>query len=222
MKIIATAAVSLTLLILADARIAVAQVSEVNLDRGPASELYLRKRPPVPEAPILDPALKLLLASTETKRDNARIEAIALLREYLDGHPEGDAQADGLFKLAELLWEEARRDYLVRMGGFERDLERCKQAPDRCATEPAEPRIDLKESEQLYTQILDRHPSFRRSDLVLYLVGFAAKEDGREEFPQVQFSGRFGGFPSRGPVYRDLILTGAPPRGMTFWSCLVG
>lgn len=181
---------------------AAAQVSEVNLDRGPASELYLRKRPPVPEAPVLDPELKKLLDSTVTKRDNARIEAIGLLREFLDGNPEGEAQADGLFKLAELLWEESRREYLVKMEGYERDLERCKQSPDRCPQDPPEPRIDLHESEQLYTKILDDHPGFRRSDLVLYLVGFAAKEDGREEQAMERFQAVIERFPTS-PLYGD-------------------
>lgn len=181
---------------------AAAQVSEVNLDRGPTSELYLRKRPPVPEAPVLDPELKKLLESTVTRRDNARLEAIGLLREFLDGNPEGDARADGLFKLAELLWEEARRTYLLKMEAFERDLERCKQSPDRCAADPEEPRIDLKESEQLYTQILDGYPNFRRSDLVLYLVGFAAKEDGREDEAMARFQAVIERFP-QSPLYGD-------------------
>jgi len=181
---------------------AAAQVSEVNLDRGPASELYLRKRPPVPEAPVLDPELKKLLESTVTKRDNARIEAIGLLREFLDGNPEGDAQADGLFKLGELLWEESRRTYLVSMEGYERDLEKCKQSPDRCKQEPPEPRIDLKESEQLYTKILDNYPNFRRSDLLLFLVGFAAKEDGREEQAMDRFQAVIQRYP-QSPLYGD-------------------
>ncbi len=189
-------------LLLALAAPAAAQVAEVNLDRGPASELYLRKRPPVPEAPVLDPELKKLLASTEKQRDARRLEAIGLLREFLAGNPEGEAQADGLFKLAELLWEEARRTYLVRMDGYERDLERCKQQPDACKTEPAEPRIDLAESAGLYTQILDHHPTFRRTDLVLYLVGFAAKEDGREDEAMARFEQVIERFPDS-PLYGD-------------------
>ncbi len=189
-------------LALALAAPAAAQVAEVNLDRGPTSELYLRKRPPVPEAPVLDPELKKLLAATSKQRDERRLEAIGLLREFLAGNPEGDAQADGLFKLAELLWEEARRTYLIRMDGYERDLERCKLTPDACKTEPAEPRIDLAESAALYTQILDHHPSFRRTDLVLYLVGFAAKEDGREAEAMGRFEQVIERFPDS-PLYGD-------------------
>ena len=70
-------------LTLALAAPAAAQVAEVNLDRVPASELYLRKRPPVPEAPVLDPELKKLLESTTKQRDERSLEAIGMLREFL-------------------------------------------------------------------------------------------------------------------------------------------
>jgi hypothetical protein len=38
---------------------------EVTVTRGPASELYIRKRPITPEAPVLSADLKTLLTSTE-------------------------------------------------------------------------------------------------------------------------------------------------------------
>ncbi len=181
---------------------AAAQISEVNLDRGPTSELYLRKRPPVPEAPVLAAELEQLLNSTVKQRDAKRIEAIGLLREFLGGKPEGAARADGLFKLAELLWEDSRRVYLVGMDKYERDLERCKVDPESCKGAPAEPRIDLAESERLYKTLLVDHPDFRRADLVLYLVGFAAKEDGREEQAMGHFQEVIERFPAS-PLYGD-------------------
>src|SRR5882672_5652452 len=87
---------------------------EVDTSRGPTSELYIRKRPPTPEAPILSKELKDLLSSTEKKRDDKRLEAIGLLRGFLDSKPTGDAKAEGMFKLAELLWEESRRLFLIK------------------------------------------------------------------------------------------------------------
>jgi TolA-binding protein len=179
-----------------------AQMAEVNLDRGPASELYLRKRPPVPEAPVLAPELQKMLNATIKQRDDKRLEAISLLREFLAGKPEGAARADGLFKLAELLWEDARRVYLVNMDKYERALEKCKVDPDSCKQEPKEPRIDLTEAEKLYTTLLTDHPDFRRADLVLYLVGFAAKEDGREDEAMGRFQEVIERFPSS-PLYGD-------------------
>jgi len=156
-----------------------AQDADVDLDRGPAAELYIRKRPPAPDTPALSPELQKLLTDAEAARDRKRTQAIGLLRAFLSGKPEGETRADGLFKLAELLWEDARRVYLEKVDGFERAVEACKQK--KCRKPPVEPRIDLRESEQLYKTLLADHPDFRRSDLVLYLVGFAAKEDGRED-----------------------------------------
>jgi len=200
--IVTAAAAAIAAALAAAPRPAAAQMSEVELDRGPTSELYLRKRPPVPESPVLAPELEKLLAATEKKRDAKRTEAIALLREFLDSRPEGSARADGLFKLAELLWEESRRTYLVRMDGYERALEKCKVEPDTCKREPTEPRIDLKESEALYKQLLADHPDFRRTDLVLYLVGFAAKEDNREDEAMSRFQAVIERFPDS-PLYGD-------------------
>src|SRR5580692_10495899 len=87
----------------------VAGPKELDSSRGPASELYIRKRPTSPSAPVLSDELKKLLSSTEKKRDDKRIEAIGLLRGFLAANPTGEARAEGTFKLAELLWEEARR-----------------------------------------------------------------------------------------------------------------
>ncbi|HVV88632.1 MAG TPA: tetratricopeptide repeat protein [Kofleriaceae bacterium] len=178
------------------------QPSEVSLDRGPTSELYLRKRPPVPEAPVLADELKKLLATASQQRDDKRLQAISLLREFLSGDPEGPTRADGMFKLAELLWEESRRTYLIAMDGYERDLEACKQATAACATPPTEPRIQLGESEKLYKQLLDEFPDYRRADLVRYLIGFAAKEDGREAEAMKQFQAVIEQYPSS-PLYGD-------------------
>ncbi|MBS1119194.1 MAG: hypothetical protein H6Q90_1422, partial [Deltaproteobacteria bacterium] len=53
-----------------------APAREVQTSRGPTSELYIRKRPATPEAPILSKELKDLLATTEKRRDDKRIQAI--------------------------------------------------------------------------------------------------------------------------------------------------
>ena len=195
-----------------------AQPSEVNLDRGPAADLYVRKRPATPAAPILADELKTLLGDATTRRDDKRLEAIALLREFLSGQPEGATRADGMFKLAELLWEEARRTYLIAMDGYERDLEACKQATTPCAEPPAEPRIQLAESEGLYRDLLDAFPAYRRADLVRYLIGFAAKEGGREAEAMKQFQAVIEQFPSS-PLYGDAwMMIGEHHFAATEWA----
>ena len=183
--------------------IAVAQTParEVQVTRGPASELYIRKRPPTPEAPVLSKELKDLLGSTEKRRDDKRLEAIGLLRQFLVSKPTGDSKAEGMFKLAELLWEESRRLYLVRIEEYGRAVESCSQKKGACE-QPKEPRIDLKEAETLYVELHEKHPTFRRMDLVTYLIGFAAKEDQREAEAMERFQEVIDKFP-QSPLYAD-------------------
>ncbi|HEU0029242.1 MAG TPA: tetratricopeptide repeat protein [Kofleriaceae bacterium] len=169
--------------------------------RGPSQELYIRKRPPTPEAPVLSQELKDLLASTEKKRDAKRIEAIGLLRQFLQSKPTGEAKAEGMFKLAELLWEESRRLYLIRVEEFSRLVEKCSQKKTACDP-PKEPRIDLKEAEALYVELHDKYPSFRRMDLVTYLIGFAAKEDQREDEAMGKFQEVIDKYP-QSPLHAD-------------------
>ena len=188
------------------------------LERGPTAELYLRRRPTSPVAPVLAPELKELLGTTEKKRDDKRIAAIELLRQFLGSKPSGEAHAEGLFKLAELLWEEARRQYLIAMDGWDRALEACHDAPGGCTTPPPEPRIALGESEALYKQLLAEHPDFRRTDLVLYLVGFAAKEDQREDEALARFHDVIAKFP-QSPLTGDAwMMIGEHHFGRSQWA----
>src|SRR5450432_435522 len=193
-------------LLISSSAFAQKQAAEIDVQRGPASELYIRKRPPAPEAPVLTKELKDLLNSTETARDAKRLEAIGLLRKFLEPPPPeqkpvGDSRAEGTFKLAELLWEEARRLYLIKMEDFTRQLEKCSTKKGEC-DQPKEPKIDLKEAEVLYRELHDKHPSFRRMDLVTYLIGFAAKEDSREDEAMADFQEVITRFPAS-PLYGD-------------------
>ncbi len=174
---------------------------EVDTSRGPSSELYIRKRPPAPEAPVLSAELKTLLASTEKRRDDKRLEAIGLLRSFLDAKPTGESKAEGTFKLAELLWEEARRLYLIKMDEFSRAVEKCAQKQNNCE-QPREPRIELGEAAALYLELHDHHPEFRRMDLVTYLIGFSEKEAQREDAALARFNEVIERFP-QSPLYGD-------------------
>src|SRR5207237_591354 len=52
---------------------ALAQPKDVNVTRGPAAELYIKKRPLAPEAPVLSQELKDMLLVAEKKRDDKRL-----------------------------------------------------------------------------------------------------------------------------------------------------
>jgi len=195
-----TAAALAIALVAAAAAPAAAQMGEVEVQRGPTAELYIRKRPPAPAQPTLSPELQKMLTAATKQRDAKREEAIGLLQQFLASKPSGEARAEGLFKLAELLWEEARRQYLVDMDRYDRALEACRI--HRCARQPKEPSIRLAKSEELYKQILADYPQFRRTDLVLYLVGFAAKEGGREDEALSMFQAVIDKYP-HSPLYGD-------------------
>jgi tetratricopeptide (TPR) repeat protein len=177
------------------------QTQELDVQRGPTSELYIRKRPPAPEAPVLSKELKDMLASTEKKRDDKRLEAIGLLRGFLGSNPVGEERAEGMFKLAELLWEESRRLYLIKMDEYSRLLEKCSKQKGECE-QPKEPKIELAEAEKLYLELHDKYPTFRRMDLVTYLIGFAAKEDSREDEAMTRFQEVIDKYP-QSPLYGD-------------------
>ncbi len=179
-----------------------AQMGEVDVQRGPAAELYIRKRPPAPASPVLPPDLQKMLGDATKKRDAKREEAISLLKGFLGSNPSGEGKAEGMFKLAELLWEESRRQYLVDMDRYDRQLEGCREDKSGCRKQPEEPRIRLDEAAKYYKEILTEFPDYRRADLILYLVGFAAKEDGKEDDALAYFKTVIDKYP-QSPLYGD-------------------
>ena len=179
-----------------------AQIGDVELDEGPTAELYIRRRPSPPASPKATTQLDKMLEERQKKRDLKRKEAIGLLRTFLDSKPTGDARAEGLFKLAELLWEEARHQFVRNMNVYERKLEACRENRNQCQPRPKEPRLDLSEPTQYYKDILANHTSFRRTDLVLYLVGFATREESRTDESLDYFVQVIERFPES-PLYGD-------------------
>jgi cellulose synthase operon protein C len=191
---------------------------EVDTDKSPAADLYVRRRPPAPESPHLPRVLAEQLDYVEGQVDLKRDEAIRLLRQFLAGNPTGAGRADGLFKLAELLWEDSRRKYIARMDAYDRKVEGCRQRRSSCAKPPREPELDLAESESLYKAILQHHPDYPRLDLVLYLVGFAARKDGRTEEALAYFQRVIAEHP-RSPLYADAwMMIGENQFALTHWQ----
>ncbi len=179
-----------------------AQLVEVELGRGPTKELYIRKRPATPEPPRIPAELNTLLLAKEKQADAKRGEAIGLLRSFLASKPARESRAEALFKLAELLWEESRRDFVDDMEEYARKLESCRLNPSFCAQAPVEPGLDFSASERLYRAIIADHADFRRTDLVLYLIGFSAKEAGKNQESITFFEQVIERFP-RSPLYAD-------------------
>ena len=190
----------------------------VEVDKSAAADLYVKRRPPAPESPRLPRVLEERLTFVEGQADGKREEAIRLLRQFLASKPTGQGRAEGLFKLAELLWEDGRRKYIARMDAYERKVEACRQRRSACGKLPREPELHLGEPERLYKTILEQHPDYPRRDLVLYLVGFAAREDGRTEEALGHFQKVIAEHP-RSPLYADAwMMIGENQFALTNWK----
>ena len=124
-----------------------------------------------------------------------------MLRGFLARIRAARSRAEGMFKLAELLWEEARRLYLVKMEQYGRALEKCSNAKGDAISRRSRD-IELGEAEKLYIELHDKFPQFRRMDLVTYLIGFAAKEDNREDEAMAKFQEVIERFP-KSPLFGD-------------------
>lgn len=134
---------------------------------------------------ILPPEEKeRLIHEKEAFASQKRTEAIRLLEELVAMKPGPDTMADALFKLAELYWEDARQRYMVAMSAYEKQQEGCRdqgdKAPPECKT-AATPRLDVSRSERLYAELVEKYQKFPRTDVVLYLLGFGAREGKRTD-----------------------------------------
>ncbi len=106
-----------------------------------------------------------------------RAKAIDLIQTFLGRYPDAPQRADALFRLAELLWERSEAEFFTRMRAYERELDAFQHASGK---RPEEPRMELEASIKIYEQILEKHPDFTNTDIVLYLYGFALNERGDE------------------------------------------
>jgi TolA-binding protein len=106
-----------------------------------------------------------------------RAKAIDLIQTFLGRYPDASQRADALFRLAELLWERSEAEFFTRMRAYERELEAFQHTSGK---RPVEPRMELEASIKIYEQILEKHPRFSNTDVVLYLYGFALNERGDE------------------------------------------
>jgi TolA-binding protein len=131
------------------------------------------------EEPPLAPAVEALIVGKEKEVRAARAEGIQLLEAFLRDSPGSPETAEALFKLAELIWEEAQADYLVRMGRYQDLVAACKRDRSRCPELPRrQPRLDLSRSQSTYLRLIREYPKFRKLDTVIYLYAFSLQDQG--------------------------------------------
>jgi cellulose synthase operon protein C len=131
----------------------------------------------------LPPILQQALEEKEAQVTEARREAIKLLEAYLRENPSGSAgfrakeQAEALYKLAELYWEESKEVYLEKMGRYQAAVSACHTDRSECPKVPHRPpTVDLSQAQAVYRQLIDKYPKFRKIDTVIYLYAFSLRD----------------------------------------------
>jgi TolA-binding protein len=128
----------------------------------------------------LPPALLKAIDERETQVTAARREAIRLLEDYLRDVPKSREEAEALYKLAELYWEESKAVYLEKMGAYQEAVTACHNDRSACPRVPRRPpTVDLGRAQSVYQRLISEHPRFRKIDTVIYLYAFSLRDQGK-------------------------------------------
>jgi TolA-binding protein len=128
----------------------------------------------------LPPILRQALAQKEAEVTAARREAIKLIESYLHDSPHSKEQAEAMYKLAELYWEESKAVYLEKMGRYQAAVSACHADRAECPKVPRRPpTVDLAQAQAVYLQLIDGYPKFRKIDTVIYLYAFSLRDQGK-------------------------------------------
>src|SRR3954469_16134844 len=128
----------------------------------------------------LPPILRKALHEKEAEVTAARREAIGLLESYLRDSPHSKEQAEALYKLAELYWEESKAVYLEKMGKYQEAVTACHSDHAQCPHVPRKPpTVDLSQAQAVYLRLINNYPKFRKIDTVIYLYAFSLRDQGK-------------------------------------------
>jgi tetratricopeptide (TPR) repeat protein len=142
---------------------------------------------PAIRGPKIPEALRAQLQARLEKRiDNdlvaarkLRVEGIALLQKFVAETPrEAREMPEALVRLGELQWENERESFVLRFEEWDK-----KPADQRG---PA-PELDYKVARDLFARVLHDYPWFDQYDLALYVDGFLAFEQGKEDEARDRF-----------------------------------
>jgi cellulose synthase operon protein C len=128
----------------------------------------------------LPPVLQKALEEKEAEVTSARREAIKLIEAYLRDSPHSKEQAETLYKLAELYWEESKAVYLEKMGRYQAAVTACHKDRAECPRVPRRPpSVDLAQAQSVYLRLINHYPKFRKIDTVIYLYAFSLRDQGK-------------------------------------------
>jgi cellulose synthase operon protein C len=128
----------------------------------------------------MPPDVEKLIQHLEKQALQIRGEGIQLLKDYLRTSHKGPETAEALFKLAELIWEDAQAGYLESMGAYQAAVELCHTDRSACKKVPRQrPKVDLTPAQDVYRQLIRDYPRFRKIDTVIYLYAFSLREQDK-------------------------------------------
>jgi len=166
----------------------------VNTERSDHVEeqLYFRAQPQVPATHKRPQAIERMLQQREALRDQRRLTALGMLRNFVRREPErSPLMPEALLRLGELEWEYEHDRYLKSFQYWQ------NQSPSTRAKTP--PQANYNTAIATYDRILIRHTGFERYDLALFLKAYALAETGHndqalahyqrilQEFPQSSY-----------------------------------
>jgi TolA-binding protein len=144
----------------------------------------------------LPPEIEALIQQKEREVRTTRAEGIKLLKDFLADSADSSETAEALFKLAELIWEEAQADYLTRMGRYQDLVAACKKDRSQCPKLPRKPpTLDLSQAQSTYVRLVREYPKFRKLDTVLYLYAFSLRDQGKSAEAVEVFTRLLGEYP---------------------------
>jgi tetratricopeptide (TPR) repeat protein len=147
--------------------------------RGPKIPEALRKQ--------LRARLDARIAADIVQTKKLRAEGIALLTKFIAETPrEAVEMPEALVRLAELNWENERENFVARFEVWD------KKPVDQRG--PA-PELDYRVARDLLGRVLRDYPWFDQLDLALYVDGFLAFEQGREDEARERFEKILRDFP---------------------------
>ena len=137
--------------------------------------------PKIPEAlrARLKARLEVRVTADVAKTKELRTEAIDLLTRFVGEAPrESPEMPEALVRLGELQWENERDAFVERFEEWE------KKPVDQRGPTPA---LDYRVARDLFARVLHDYPWFDQYDLALYVDGFLAFEQGKEDEARDRF-----------------------------------
>jgi tetratricopeptide (TPR) repeat protein len=139
--------------------------------RGPKIPEALRKQ--------LRARLDARIAADLVQTKALRAEGIALLQKFIVETPREAAEMpEALVRLAELQWENERESFVLRFEAWDK-----RPVAERGAA----PELDYRVARDLLGRVLKDYPWFEQYDLALYVDGFLAFEQGKEDEARTRF-----------------------------------